>query len=492
MSVLQAKLDNLLSANASPRWFLVQNEYGEGKSHFHSFAREHALLAGYAVASLDVNNNDGALHQPQRHLAVVLESLRSPLPQFRDLQGFADIFRHWLETADQSNSARILKRLWAVDPWVPAGRDPNNLWNWSWYSVNSELQNSEKHFYYPHLLRFFSAEDLTSKAAYARFAASFRLQIIQQWLVETGHKGLLLFIDEVDNVIRQIHGRAHAGCFRTLAWYCSCPAFPKIRVIFASTPEVIHMLDAWGRSDYLFALSSQWTVKKEEVKVYEQWNREADALSSEGWQACPRLTEVMRRSLFERIAWLHRAAWGWSWEDPDGAVDDLASRREYRTTRRWVRACVQLLDSFQQATEKSDAASTHISLSRFQESADTGVSNRSDPVQSANRVSPPVNLKNDSEFTMCPICKVQVKQSRLDKHLNKVHNKKTTNPTHLAKAPRTTVQSSFLAINAKPSAGTALRHSSSTKKNIGTTIIRRCKFCGAPAIIGSDTCYSCG
>jgi hypothetical protein len=492
MSVLQAKLDNLLSDNASPRWFLVQSEYGEGKSHFHSFAKEHALLAGYAVASLDVNNNDGALHQPQRHLAVVLESLRSPLPQFRDLQGFADIFRHWLETADQSNSARILKKLWTVDPWVPAGRDPNNLWNCSWYFANSELRNSKKHFYYPHLLHFFSAEDLTSKAAYARFAASFRLQIIQQWIVETGHKGLLLFIDEVDNVIRQIHGRAHAGCFRTLAWYCSCPAFPKVRVIFASTPEVIHMLDTWGRSDYLLALSSQWTVKTEEVKVYEQWNREADALSSEGWQACPMLTEVMRRSLFERIAWLHRAAWGWSWEDPDGAVDDLASRREYRTTRRWVRACVQLLDSFQQATENFDAASTHISVSGSQKRVDTGIANPSNAVQSADRNLPPVSITNDSEFTTCPTCKVRVKRAKLDKHLRKVHKKATFNPILRGKTDRTTLHSSFLATNTKPSVGTASRIRSATQKNIDTKVIRRCKFCGAPAVFGSDTCYSCG
>src|SRR5215475_4934277 len=82
MSRLEKKLSDLLSPTAKPRWFLVMSEYGEGKSHFHSYSKDHALRAGYAVTSLDVNKDDGALHQPQRHLNFMLDTLRSPLPQF--------------------------------------------------------------------------------------------------------------------------------------------------------------------------------------------------------------------------------------------------------------------------------------------------------------------------------------------------------------------------------------------------------------------------
>lgn len=352
MSGLQAKLDALLSPNASPRWFPVQSEYGEGKSHFHSYARYHALRSGYAVASLDVNGQDGALHQPQRHLAIVLSSLQSPLPQFSNYQGFGDIIRHWLESADESEVTRILHKLRSVEPCLAAGRDPFDLWNWSAYFIHSRFRESMRSYYYPHLLRFFTTEDLTNKSSYARFASSFRLQIIIRWLMESGHKGLFLFIDEVDNIVRQIHRSGHAGCFRTLAWYCSCPAYPELRVVLASTPEVAPLFEPWHRAGYLNTLRYQRTVREKEVSAFEQWDREISGLLGEGWQHCPHLTKILRKVLFKRIARLHQAAWSWSWEDSNGTVDELAAGREFQTTRRWVRACVQLLDTLQQADGK--------------------------------------------------------------------------------------------------------------------------------------------
>ena len=82
MTRLYSRVDALLSADAKPRWFAVLSEYGEGKSHFQLVAQQRALRAGYAVASLTVNKDEGALHQPQRHLATLLGSLRSPIPEY--------------------------------------------------------------------------------------------------------------------------------------------------------------------------------------------------------------------------------------------------------------------------------------------------------------------------------------------------------------------------------------------------------------------------
>ena len=51
------------------------------------------------------------------------------------------------------------------------------------------------------LLSFLTGRDLQRKGTYARFATGYRFQAIQEWCLATGHKGLLLFIDELDNVV---------------------------------------------------------------------------------------------------------------------------------------------------------------------------------------------------------------------------------------------------------------------------------------------------
>ena len=108
------------------------------------------------------------------------------------------------------------------------------------------------------------------------------------------------------------------------------------------------MLDSGGRDDYLRMLRYQTTVTEKEVRVYEQWNREASRLSGDGWQTCPRLTPAQRMLLFDKISRLHQDAWAWSAKDLNGKVEELARKREFRTARRWVRAAVQMLDMLQQ------------------------------------------------------------------------------------------------------------------------------------------------
>ena len=187
------------------------------------------------------------------------------------------------------------------------------------------------------LLSFLTGRDLQRKGTYARFATGYRFQAIQEWCLATGHKGLLLFIDELDNVVRQIHVNAHAGCFRTLAWYCSCPQLANTRVIFAGTPEIITMLDRGGRRQYLDILKLQASLRTEELKIYERWKREADALAEAGWEHCAALTPSQRIKLFERIAEIHVRAWGFKVAPDEQAIATLARTLHFNTTRRWVR-----------------------------------------------------------------------------------------------------------------------------------------------------------
>ena len=422
MQRIQSRLDGLLDAEASPRWLGFQGEYGEGKSFTQALALQRALAAGYAVASLEVNKDDGALHQPQRHLYVMLESLRSPLPVFAGHQGLSEIFRHWLEVTPAAQTVDVLDQAQAVSPWSPPGRDPDVLNRWvrcleagpqpqsshrvtshgnssgqpsvvwdrdgnaytqapltrsvhirrsghqaweffatpeKWPTIRAALSGNVQSSqadrstgahpsYFSEFISFVSAQDLFRRSGYARFAAGYRLQFVLEWLRATGHQGLFLFIDEVDNVLRQIHGKAHPACFRTLAWYCSCPALQNLRVVFAGTPEIFDALDHGGRAQYAESLRSQETVREEEVRVYERWKREADRQAAEGWEKCATLRHAQRITLFNRIAEIHKVAWGTAVDLGSIDLPALAKRHEFDTTRRWVRATVQLLDMLYQ------------------------------------------------------------------------------------------------------------------------------------------------
>ena len=351
MDHLVDRLSGLLDAQATPRWFAVTGEYGEGKSFFRVLACERALAAGYAVASFDVNRDDGALHQPQRHLAVLLNTLRSPLPAFRDHQGVVDLFRQWIAVTTPPEVMNTLTRLQLVDPPINNVRDAGDISFLIDRVVSSsngsgiDLNNNQVLL---RLVTLLSSVDLIGRSSYARFSAAYRLQVIVDWLLATGHKGLLLFIDEVDNVARQIHGKAHPACFRTLAWYCSAQQLKSLRVIFAMTPEMVERIGDGYRTFYGNSLKGQETVHRDECEVYEQWSNEAGRLSVHGWDECPSLRPSQRLELFRRIASLHREAWETSSTLTDDTVRTLTNTPAFGTTRRWVRACVQVLDLMQQ------------------------------------------------------------------------------------------------------------------------------------------------
>lgn len=340
MERLHPQLDRLFKEPASPRWLAVTGEYGEGKSFFRAFACRRAIEANFAVASLDVNKDEGALHQPQRHLSVVLQSLMSPLESFSGQQGINSLVRHWFATSSPESIDVILNRMRRVVPWSPVNRDVMYFADLT-RGPASSLADAGRMVY---LLRFLSAEDLVIKGNYARFSAAYRLQLIIEWLRLTGHQGLFFFIDELDNVVRQIHGKAHPACFRTLGWYCSNNATPALRVAFATTPEVMSMLDRGDRETYGDTILAQKTALVEEYEIYERWSREAGKYASRGWERCASLNATQRVELFHRIAKLHTIAWGNRVDASADVINQMAASPAYSTTRRWVRACIQFLD----------------------------------------------------------------------------------------------------------------------------------------------------
>jgi len=108
------------------------------------------------------------------------------------------------------------------------------------------------------------------------------------------------------------------------------------------------LLDNGYRRQCAQALHAQKTVLQEEYGIYLLWSREADALATQGWDKCVSLNYSQRLDLFRRITELHRHAWGASTIPPTSAIEQLARLPTFNTTRRWVRACVQLLDVCQQ------------------------------------------------------------------------------------------------------------------------------------------------
>lgn len=340
MEGLQLQLDRLFTERAGPRWMAVTGEYGDGKSFFRAYACRRAMEAGFAVTSLDVNKDEGALHQPQRHLSVVLQSLLSPAELFAGQQGMSALVRHWFAQSQPERIEQALDRMRRVTPWLPVNRDVMHFAYLTHGSASSMTDDGRLMY----LLRFLSAEDLVIKGNYARFSAAYRLQLVVEWLRLTGHRGLFLFIDELDNVARQIHPKAHPACFRTLGWYCSNDAMPALRVAFATTPEVMSMLDGGDRDTYGDTISGQRTVFAEEYEIYEKWNREAGNYARRGWEQCVSLSAAQRVDLFHRIANLHSLAWGNGVVTTAEEIKKMAISPAYSTTRRWVRACIQLLD----------------------------------------------------------------------------------------------------------------------------------------------------
>jgi hypothetical protein len=419
MDRLDRRLHTLLGTNPQARWSAVIGEYGEGKSFFRAYACQRALSAGYAVASLDINKDEGALHQPQRHLPVVVRSLQSPLPSLRMHLGIADVLRQWIATTPPKDVSQVLHELMRVLPWSPAGREPAQFR----FLVESALnttkvlsQNGQQyhdprsstvlvdshgftykraeitgnvyrcapgtsdwHLFgrpdswelaldlcrtYPSrsgpepestaprsfsaLISFLAFENLAFKSTAHRFQAQYRFQLLVDWLRLIGHKGLFLFIDELDNVVRQIHVNGHAGCFRTLAWYCAAATLPNVRVVFATTPEVMHLLDNGCREAYLDRLITQYSTRPEESDVYNDWNAQANIYAKRGWDHCPALQPEQRIELFHRIRALHDIAWGPARIPSTMTLERLAVMPGFETTRRWVRASVKLLDLLKQ------------------------------------------------------------------------------------------------------------------------------------------------
>ncbi len=354
MHHVEQRISTLLLPDSRPRWFAVTGEYGEGKSFFRALACENALEAGYAVASFDVNRDEGALHQPQRHLSVLLNTLQSPLPALRDHQGILDVLRQWLITAPGDEFAATLRRLAAISPALKSVGDTSRV---DWLVANALAAETSSAFatspYLFTMLALMSAGDLVARSSYARFSAAYRLQLVLEWLKATGHRGLFLFIDEIDNVARQISRNGHPACFRTLAWYCSCPQLQSLRVIFAMTPEMQQRLDTNSRNYYGEELKSQQTVLPEECAVYNRWNREAGQTTPSVWESCVSLNAVQRVELFRRIAKVHCEAWDYTCVLPEHDLLNLARSSTFGTTRRWVRACAQILDVMAQYPSSS-------------------------------------------------------------------------------------------------------------------------------------------
>jgi hypothetical protein len=110
------------------------------------------------------------------------------------------------------------------------------------------------------------------------------------------------------------------------------------------TPEMAHGLDYSGRRALGQALDDQQSVIPEECQIFDHWSHEARASDAKGWEVCAPLNVPQRVELFHRIATLHQTAWDSCPNVSEGHIKALAKSAAFNTTRRWVRACAQILD----------------------------------------------------------------------------------------------------------------------------------------------------
>jgi hypothetical protein len=232
MDRLISRSRDLLHDDPSARWFAVAGEYGEGKSFFQALLSEIARESGYAVATMDVNKDVGALNQPQRHLGILLGSLQSPLPRFRCYEGLDEILRQWFDAAARAEITSVLLRMEAVTAWSRPGLDGDLLSDMILQLVRPERRSDP-----------------------ANGPPSF--QGDQDAVVLLGPDGVLYGRGAMSGaVLRRPQGNSQWERFRHL------------RVVFAATPEVMDMLDHGGRASYLEDLEGQVTVRPEEVQAY--------------------------------------------------------------------------------------------------------------------------------------------------------------------------------------------------------------------------------
>lgn len=286
MGELLEKLSIFLDSHRKCRWIAATGEFGEGKSHFLGLAKYIAYSKGWAVCYLVANTTDGSLAQPQRHLQFVLDTLGSPNGCGI---GIAELFGEWWEGPLRTEILRWAETNSAVQP------------------LARELILLEKRLIdFSSLVEFLGAKILgarTNNPLYRR-AVWHHLAQITELLRATGHKGLVLVVDEVESVFRLATSQSWTAAMRCLGTYCCFPLLGNLLIIFVLTPQARQEIEM-ELPRIIREVEYQVTTPEEEKVALHSF---AEELKRFGWSACPRLNGSQQIELALKIIDLHRGA----------------------------------------------------------------------------------------------------------------------------------------------------------------------------------------
>ncbi|HTW91102.1 MAG TPA: BREX system ATP-binding domain-containing protein [bacterium] len=192
IAVLDAALESL--ARGQGDVFMVEGEYGSGKTHLLEYVHHRALASGMATSLVQFDPAEVSPHRPKRVYREVVHNLR----YIKDAteHGFRDLLRSGtaLDMADHVFLGPVLAKLGRID----AGHQQSEVfWQWIEGESTKEYATEQKSPFrvkggqrIPALYDFSTAADL-----YCNILSG------MSWMArELGMKGLVLLVDEAETV----------------------------------------------------------------------------------------------------------------------------------------------------------------------------------------------------------------------------------------------------------------------------------------------------
>ena len=222
----------VLEAGESVAPWLVQGEWGTGKSHFLSYMRANCLACGVASASVSVDARSQAVTKPQYYYPVLARSLRCDFGT-----GITAIVRAALEDSPPGQ----LERLGQFVRFIPTFSSS------SLARAIRELLRSRQGggslalIDHPAWTRL-TGEDLSfADYSYLREKALRRLQELARLSQVLGCGGLVVLFDEVETVDQLWNITSRMGAYRVLGTLCR---MEYVWCIFAITDRFVRAIDA--------------------------------------------------------------------------------------------------------------------------------------------------------------------------------------------------------------------------------------------------------
>jgi hypothetical protein len=184
----------------------IKGEWGTGKSHLLSFAREAAVSRGFPCASVDLNARSTPLNYPQRFYEAIAETVR-----LGERVGLRSVLGSLLEDetlrsalTEFAHSAKAGELGWALQGLCRAfkGGQPLDLWD---------------HTAWPIL---FGADLSWADYTYKREKALNRIETLGSMFDAVGAAGLVIVFDEAETIDQLWNVRSRASAYSVLGRLC--------------------------------------------------------------------------------------------------------------------------------------------------------------------------------------------------------------------------------------------------------------------------------